>query len=455
MLPTATQWEMTIADLPVPTVTLVNGLASGWLRAQLAIALPPGQIKIVPGQWQIERTNLLLDHAFAGATAIDRRAPFSPFAQGGALPNFFYLNVEEAFVRAGATVTVAMTLAQSGRASSDLVLNWSYSDGNNGWRPLGISTPTNATSGSTIFADDTLAFTQDGAVRFTVPADWRPQSHFGTEGRWLRVQISAGDYGTGLEVQLPQIATLTAGYVWQLPAINQIEARVRIERSKLAPELGFTNTLPLDLSKDFYPFGEKPRLSDTLYLAHQAVLALRGAVVTIDVTLSNPRQPQPATWPIAPVTPSADLEIIWEVWDGQRWVTLGKGKSLLAASLLEPYVTHQEAGTLLVFSGQAPLNTQITIEERHTGDLKLPLEPNRSGRYRTELDGVKAGLHTFLVHFEVPNRPPMRLWAPFALLEPGQETVPLTVQPVATVTGDRSVVFARGGASQRRACGVA
>ena len=279
--------------------------------------------------------------AIAGQTVVDLSHPFSPFSQSGIGAAFFYLRVDEAFVRAGATVTLTISLAQNGGASSDLLLRWSYSDGSS-WKPLGESRPTHASSGTDTFAfaDETLAFTRNGTSQFIVPTDWKPQPLFTEVGRWLRVQMAEGNYGAGTELQLPHIETLTASYAWTLPQIDQIAASVRVQRHDLVPELGFANALPLDLTKDFFPFGEKPRLSDTLYLAHQEVFARPGAMVTIDITLSNPSQPQPTILSIPPVAPSRDLEIIWEIWNGQRWSVLGTGKP--HASLFDPNIVVQE-----------------------------------------------------------------------------------------------------------------
>ena len=277
-LPAADRWEVTIANLPAPAITDRNGLQAGWLRAQLDIPLPRGDYDA--GKHEIRRSGLPPDMAIAGQTEVDLSRPFSPFSQSGIGAAFFYLRVDEAFVRAGATVTLTISLAQSGRASSDLLLRWSYSDGSN-WKPLGESRPTNASAGTDAFAfaDETLAFTQNGTSQFIVPPDWRPQPLFNEVGRWLRVQIAEGNYGAGTELRLPHIETLTASYAWTLPEINQIEASVQVQRHDLVPELGFANALPLDLTKDFFPFGEKPRLSDTLYLAHQEVFARPGAAV--------------------------------------------------------------------------------------------------------------------------------------------------------------------------------
>jgi len=133
--------------------------------------------------------------------------------------------------------------------------------------------------------------------------------------------------------------------------MKQITASVEMTHTKLMPDLGFANTIPLDLSKDFYPFGEKPRLGDTLYLAHQEAFAGgRSTTVTIKITLSNPLPPSKsdatasapednhspvlsnplpplesdATLPSGPLPMpvSGDAKLAWEVWNGQAWQVL-------------------------------------------------------------------------------------------------------------------------------------
>jgi hypothetical protein len=68
------------------------------------------------------------------------------------------------------------------------------------------------------------------------------------------------------------------------------------------------------LSKDFFPFGEKPRLNDALYLAlnHPAAFAKTGTItVTVKVELSNP--------PPVSINPSDDLIVAWEMLTAQGW----------------------------------------------------------------------------------------------------------------------------------------
>lgn len=95
------------------------------------------------------------------------------------------------------------------------------------------------------------------------------------------------------------------------PTISKATVKVEISQGDITPELAFANAVPLDLTTDFYPFGEQPRLTDALYLACNEVFGKAGARVTIDLKLSDPLP--------GPVEPSDDLEITWEAWNGITW----------------------------------------------------------------------------------------------------------------------------------------
>ena len=92
---------------------------------------------------------------------------------------------------------------------------------------------------------------------------------------------------------------------------GQILANAQVSSNAQAPDLCFVNGTTLDLSKDFYPFGEQPRFNDTLYIAIDPAFAKPKAQVTVNVIVTDT--------PPAPVNPSSDLEINWEVWNGNNW----------------------------------------------------------------------------------------------------------------------------------------
>ena len=78
-------------------------------------------------------------------------------------------------------------------------------------------------------------------------------------------------------------------------------------QSNLIPEVCLFNSTPLDLTKDFYPFGEQPELNDTFYIALHESFIKPDAKITIDITLSH----QPID--------TNNLEITWEIGNGESW----------------------------------------------------------------------------------------------------------------------------------------
>jgi hypothetical protein len=333
-LPASNRWQVDIASLPAPTPCSIGGIEAGWLRARLDVPLPGGELTVVDqGQAlaRLRRRGLALDTVVVGQSVQAPGTAFYPFGNTGSSGTFCYLSADEAFARPGATVELAVTLADAGAASTDLMLTWRFLVAHDTWQELGRSSRASPSAGVTTFAfsDETRALTQNGTIRFSVPATWPPDTLSGRTGRWLRVEISAGNYGVGAALRPPLVRAITIGYTWDLPRIQRITASVRAQPpSRRPPDRAFANGMPIDLGRDFYPFGERPRFNDALFLASQEVVTKPGAQVTIDVTLANPRTPAatpppPAPPPPPPVQPSSDLQVAWEGWNGQRWQVIG------------------------------------------------------------------------------------------------------------------------------------
>lgn len=99
-----------------------------------------------------------------------------------------------------------------------------------------------------------------------------------------------------------------------IPDVEDIELSVTINEEELSPEAALFNYAPIDLSKDFYPFGEKPVFNDTFYLACNKAFSKKNADITLDVKLSEAKQ-----------TPDTQkITIAWEYWDGSKWYLLKK-----------------------------------------------------------------------------------------------------------------------------------
>lgn len=79
----------------------------------------------------------------------------------------------------------------------------------------------------------------------------------------------------------------------------------------VAPDTAFFNSVRLDLTRDWFPFGASPQPGDVLYLASDGGFGTDGATVTLAFTLTTPGG-------------AADgLAIAWESWDGARATALG------------------------------------------------------------------------------------------------------------------------------------
>ena len=109
----------------------------------------------------------------------------------------------------------------------------------------------------------------------------------------------------------------------QLPKISVVKMDIVLGAKDLPIGQAFSSaSRVIDLSRPFYPFGEKPKFNDTLWLASEEAFSNTGATVTLDITATTePSQEDQKRTPL-PANPSDDLELVWEAWNG-AWVALG------------------------------------------------------------------------------------------------------------------------------------
>lgn len=190
--------------------------------------------------------------------------------------------------------TVTLTIqSEEAQRLAGLPLTWSYWDGKD-WRQISQLVSN--------ISENNQSW-QVSIPNFPVPVK---QIINGVEASWLKVALNQ---------------PFTAGSD-PLPSIQSITASVRVNQSNLLPDLGFINSSPLDLTKDFSPFGETPRLSDTLYLASQEVFSKAGARVTVNITLNE----------TVPVNSENEVELAFDTWDGKAWQPLLVTPSSLATA---------------------------------------------------------------------------------------------------------------------------
>ncbi|MCZ7398929.1 MAG: putative baseplate assembly protein [Candidatus Methanoperedens sp.] len=97
-----------------------------------------------------------------------------------------------------------------------------------------------------------------------------------------------------------------------LPLINTIKASISIPGSTVPPDLAFFNNFQIDLTKDFYPFGERPKFNDTLYIGSKEVFSKKDAIITLKFNFS-----------LGVDSPDTEaITLVWEFWDGNSWKTI-------------------------------------------------------------------------------------------------------------------------------------
>ena len=261
------------------------------------VAAPPAQGQSEPVIFETERELVVTSAQLASifvrdpeqGTWSDRSTWLTPnnstpgfvFRGDRPIEHSLYLACDDLFTLAvPKTVTLTIQSPEVGKLAQ-LPLIWSYWDGKN-WQPLSVTSST-----------PTEQQWQISIANCPVPVK---RSLDGVAASWIKVQLNQ---------PLPSGST-------PLPSIQSINASVRVQRQDLLPDLAFNNSLPLDLTKDFYPFGETPRLSNTLYFASQEVFSKAATTVTVNIILNE----------TVPVNTEGGVDLAWEAWDGSIWQPL-------------------------------------------------------------------------------------------------------------------------------------
>jgi hypothetical protein len=152
-----------------------------------------------------------------------------------------------------------------------------------------------------------------------------------------------------------------------LPTISNVNAHVDIiPESSIIPDLAFFNNIPLDLSKDFYPFGERPKFNDTFYFGSNEVFSKKDTKIIVGVTLSKGMD--------APV--SENIKLLWEFWNGSFWETIGE--TAKSGVSIDNY-NFTDGTKALTLKGE---NTTITFTCPNIEEKEINGEKNRWVRVR-------------------------------------------------------------------------
>lgn len=152
--------------------------------------------------------------------------------------------------------------------------------------------------------DTTRGFTRDGqiALRLNCGPDAKKETFHERTSYWLR--------GT-LRSPVIRGENLRHNPI----TLNDLRIRVQFKKKDLLPEAAFAENTRLDVTKDFYPFGQQPATFNTFYIASNEVFQRAAARVHIDVKLAKPGVPK------APSSLTFKLE--WEYYRSGKWYELG------------------------------------------------------------------------------------------------------------------------------------
>jgi hypothetical protein len=168
-------------------------------------------------------------------------------------------------------------------------------------------------------SDTTAALSKSGEVIFeTVPVS-PLRSQQNEQQFWLVCRLLTPivrDQRGNVENAAPGTLRLE-----DLPTIESVSATVEIDRADLSIQQAFFNNTKVDLSKDFFPFGERPKFGDTLYLGSAELFSNQHAAVVLHIDITNPAGKHDDAL-IPPTTPQ-NVKLAWEFWDGTSWSSFG------------------------------------------------------------------------------------------------------------------------------------
>ena len=154
-------------------------------------------------------------------------------------------------------------------------------------------------------SDSTGGLTRSGEVVLTAPPAWPTASVDGIESLWLTLRlrrVAADPTSADAPISPPS--------AWRPPRLCALAIRV-IAATPVQPVAAACHDgVPLDISKDAFPFGERPRFG-SVFQVQSPAFAEPGAKVEMRVQLTNPEGAAAA--PIPPVSSEGRPVVVWEL----------------------------------------------------------------------------------------------------------------------------------------------
>jgi len=284
-----------------------------FVPARTKVAAPPGKGESEPVVFETTRDLALTNVELVKIVALDQPADLytdksllATREGGAAEPVFcarqpvaheFYIGHDPVFARSGIS-ELRLNFAVGGMKSRQSCLQW--------WIPTKdgdlILTPCE---------DSSEQLSQSGEVVFRDIPDWPPLEIFGRNSRWL---------GCRLLDRLPVGNTAQKGAPIRAARIDKVAISAAWKMKEGVIDAAFFNNMPLDLSKDFFPFGPNPQFGDVFYLKCDA-FSIPKTQASLKIKLTNPASAGENA-PIPAVNKTGEPGLQWENWDGRRWVPI-------------------------------------------------------------------------------------------------------------------------------------
>lgn len=290
----------------VPKYTEVAGPAAAGAREPVVFQTV-ADLEVLRAEWvravAVDYTSGVAADAGGVISAQGLPAGVTPFAQPRPLVRALHIGHASLWTAPdliGISVQADVLHARAPRTDADLA-----------W---GLTTPQGFVP-LTPLADTTAGLTQRGEVSFgPLPAGVKiePSPMQGMTTCWLTCRLVPRAQGapavTMPDAPLP--ATITR---LQLTAERALKAAPVVAAS--------FGRIPLDVSRDFYPFGERPRFGDVFYLASPG-FDVPGARIVLNVRLTNPADAPPDVSPIPPVSRDGEPRVQWDIHTRDGWRAL-------------------------------------------------------------------------------------------------------------------------------------
>ncbi|OKP83653.1 putative baseplate assembly protein [Paenibacillus sp. P32E] len=181
-----------------------------------------------------------------------------------------------------------------------------------------------------------------------------------------------------------------------MPDIEDIRMELNVASPlPLTPDLTVHNGNLLDMGKDYYPFGEKPKVNDTFYIACREAFSKANAQITLTIELSDPE--------ISKLPDTSYVRLGWEYWNGKEWLVIGSLEEL-PGNDASAEIGNKGSVASLTASGtlrfQCPGIKPLTLNGEEGYWIRVRITGGNYGeeaKYEYEDEAVKLGEGSFTV----------------------------------------------------------